>query len=388
MDLALNEQQEMLKKSARDFLKKECPASLVRQMQEDEKGYSLELWHKMADLGWMGLVIPQEYGGVGADLIDLVILLEEMGQVLAPVPFLQTVVSGGMTILAGGSEEQKKYFLPKIASGELIMSLALTEPGISYGLVNIATRATKDEAGGEWTIDGTKLFVPYAHVADYFLCVARTGDSGEAQQDLSLFLVDGKNPGISCSLLQTIASDKQFEVTFDSVRVQPGNMLGGLNGGWGIISQSLERSVISQCAMMVGSAQRVLEMTTDYAKERIQFDRPIGSFQVIQHKLADMLVEVNGAQYLTYEAAWRLSQGLTTTEEVSAAKAWANQTFQHACAEAQQIHGGYGIDMEYDLPLYTRQAEVAAQSFGDAYFHREVIARQLCARSGDSLSWR
>lgn len=375
MDFSLNEQQEMLRKMARAFLTQECPKSLVKEMAKDDKGYTPELWNKMSALGWMGLVIPEKYGGMGGNFLDLAVLLEEMGRACLPGPFFSTVILGGLTILEAGSEEQKKEFLPKITQGELILTLALTEPSASYSpdAAQVAAKAKN----GSYIIDGTKLFVPDAHIADYLICVVRTRKGKSPDDGISLFLVDVKNPRISCTLLKTIAGDKQCEVILDKVEVPKGNMLGELHQGWSYISQILEKATIAKCAEMVGGAQQALEMAVSYAKERVQFGRPIGSFQAIQHYCANMLTDVDGCRFVTYQAAWRLSEGLPAAREVSIAKAWTSEAFRRTTALAHQIHGAIGFTEDHDLPLYFKRAKSWELAFGDAEFHREQIAQEL-----------
>ncbi|MBM4452879.1 MAG: acyl-CoA dehydrogenase, partial [Chloroflexi bacterium] len=234
MDLGLNEQQEMLRRSARDFLQKECPKQLVRQLDASDSGYSPELWRKMAELGWLGLAFPEEYGGNGGSFLDLAVLLEEMGYNILPGPFFSTVVLGGLAILAAGSEQQKKSLLPKIATGELLLTLALTEPSAKYDAASIKTKATAQN--DEYVINGTKLFVPDANVAHYILCVARTQPRKNTEDGLTVFLVDSKSPGIKCTLLKTLARDKQCEVVFDNVHVPKENIIGKLNKGWPIVA--------------------------------------------------------------------------------------------------------------------------------------------------------
>jgi len=375
MDYALSEEQEMLGNTARDFLAKECPKTLVREMEQDEKGYSPELWQKMADLGWMGLVFPEEYGGSGLSFLDLTILLEEMGRALVPGPFLSTVVCGGLTILRWGSEEQKRELLPKVAKGELILSLALTEASASYDATDITVRAVPE--GDSFVISGTKLFVADAQVADYLLCVARTKDGDDKRNGITLFLVDARSTGVGCTLLKTFTADKQCEVVFDKVHVPKSNMLGELDKGWEIVEDVMEQAAFALCPLMVGGAQQVLEMSTDYAKERVQFARPIGSFQAIQHKCADMATDVAGARDITYQTAWKLSQGLPCKKDVSIAKAWTCETYRTACVEGIQIHGGIGITQDHDMQLYYRRAKAMEIAFGDADYHLELVARQM-----------
>jgi len=375
MDFALSEEQEMLRKMSRDFLENECPKSLVREMEEDEKGYSPELWKKMADLGWMGLVFPEVYGGEGLNFLDLTVLIEELGRALVPGPYLSTVVCCGLPILVAGTDEQKREFLPKIAKGDLILSLALTEPSATWDAAGITAKATPE--GDDFVISGTKLFISDAHIADYLLCVARTKESGDAEDEITLFLVDAKSPGISCTPLKTIASDRQFEVVFDKVRVPRKNMLGELDRGWAVIKEMLPKATLAQCALMVGGAQQVLEMTVNYAKERVQFGRPIGSFQAIQHKCADMATDVDGCRFITYQAAWKLSEGLPCALEVSMAKAWVSEAYRRTCVEGHQIHGGIGFIKDHDMQLYYRRAKASELMFGDADYHRELVAQQI-----------
>jgi len=375
MDFALSEEQEMLRKMSRDFLQNECPKSLVREMEEDEKGYSPELWKKMAELGWMGLVFPEEYGGEGLDFLDLTVLIEELGRALVPGPYLSTVVYCGLPILAAGTDEQKREFLPKIAKGDLMLSLALTEPSATWDAAGVTVKAKPE--GDDFVISGTKLFISDAHVADCLLCVTRTKESGDAEDGITLFLVDAKSPGISCTALRTIASDRQFEVVFDKVRVPRKNMLGKPDHGWAVVKEMLPKATLAQCALMVGGAQQVLEMTVNYAKERVQFGRPIGSFQAIQHKCADMATDVDGCRFIAYQAAWKLSEGLPCALEVSMAKAWVSEAYRRTCVEGHQIHGGIGFIKDHDMQLYYRRAKASELMFGDADYHRELVAQQI-----------
>ncbi len=375
MDFALSEEQEMLRNSARDFLTKECPKTLVRQMETDEKGFPANLWKGMADLGWMGLVYPEEYGGSGMTFLDLAILIEELGRAIVPAPFLTTVVYCGMPILAAGTDEQKKQFLPKIAKGDMIMTLALTEPSASWDASGIATKATAE--GDHFIINGTKLFIQDAHIADYMLVVARTKEEKHKEDSITLFLVDAKSPGIKLTPLKTIGSDKQFEIVFHNVTVPKKNILGKQDHGWSIIKDMIPKGTLAQCAYMVGGAQQVLEMSVNYAKERVQFGRPIGSFQAIQHKCANMVTDVDGARFVTYQAAWKMAEGLPCSLEVSMAKAWVSEAYRRTCSEGHQIHGGIGFIKDHDMQLYYRRAKANELAFGDADYHRELVAQQI-----------
>jgi len=375
MDLGLSEPQEMLRKMARDFLATECPKSLVRQMEEDEKGYPVQLWQNMAELGWMGLPFSEEYGGGGGSFLDLAILLEEMGRACLPGPFFSTVVLGGLIVADVGSEEQKRELLPRIAEGKMIMTLALTEPSGGYEAADIAVRAAAEK--DQYVISGTKLFVPDAHVADWIICVARTGRGNQPQQGITLFLVNRESQGVTCELLSSLAKDKQCQVVFDRVTVPVKDMLGKAGQGWSEVSKAVQQAAAAKSIEMVGGAQQVLEMTVDYAKERVQFDHPIGSFQAVQHHCANMAIYVDSARYLAYQAAWKLSEGLPCDMEVAAAKAWASDAYKRVCSLGHQVHGAIGFTLDHDMQLYSRRAKVAEVVFGDADFHREAIARML-----------
>jgi len=375
MELALSEEQEMLKTMARDFLTDKLPKTVVKEIEESEPGYLPELWKEMAGLGWMGLAFPEKYGGSDMHFLDLAVLLEEMGRACLPGPYFSTVVLGGLPILDIGSEEQKQEYLPKIASGEVIFTLALTEPSARYDAGGVETKAVADKDGH--IINGTKLFVPDAHIADYMLVVARTDEKSKGEEGITIFIVDAKSPGISCTVLKTIANDKLCEVAFDKVKVPKENILGELNQGWKEVEKIIQRAAVAKCCEMVGCIQQALDMTVDYAKERKQYGRPIGSFQVIQHYCADMATDVDGTRLSAYQAAWMLSEGLPCTQEVAIAKAWAGEACQRVMALAHQIHGAIGVSIDHDLQYYTRRAKAAEVSFGDANFYREIVAQEI-----------
>ncbi|MBW1847077.1 MAG: acyl-CoA/acyl-ACP dehydrogenase [Deltaproteobacteria bacterium] len=375
MDLEFTKEQKILKSSARDFLKKECPSSVMREMKEDEKGYPEALWAKMADLGWLGVMVPEAYDGIGGNFMDLAIILEAMGEVCCPGPFFSTVVLGGLAILDAGSEEQKKLLLPKLANGDLILTLALSEPGAWYGtsVINVQAVADKDE----YVINGTKLFVENAHIADYILCAARTDKGGSPDEGITLFLVDGKSKGITCTVLDTLAYDKQCEVVFDNVRVPADNIIGENGKAFSVLENLQEKAAVGKCAEMVGCIQTAFDMTVAYAKDRKQFGRPIGSFQAIQHHCANMVIDVDGARFITYQAAWKIAEGLPTSMEASMAKAWTSDASRRVTFLGHQIHGAISFCEEHDMHLYYRKAKAAEVAFGDGDYHLEKVAQQL-----------
>jgi len=376
MDLGLSEEQEMLKNFARDFLEKECPESLVRAMEEDERGYSPELWQKMAEQGWQGLIIPPEYGGSGMGYLDLIVLLEEFGRALVPGPFIPTVVGGAIPLLEAGSEAQKKEFLPKIASGNLICTLAFTEPSARFDAEGVELQAKED--GDAFVLNGTKLFIRDAHVADYMVVVGRTKTTANPEEGITLFLVDAKSPGITITLLKTIASDKQAEVKFENVRVPKANVLGSVGEGWPLFKRIANKATVAECAYLVGLAQMDFEISVQYAKDRIQFGRPIGSFQAIQHKAADMVTDVDGSRFIMYKAAWSVAEDEPDADLMTnMAKAWVSEATRRVVAHGQQIHGGIGFTKDYKIQLYFRRQKAAELAWGDSDYHRELVATAL-----------
>jgi alkylation response protein AidB-like acyl-CoA dehydrogenase len=376
MDFHLTEEQKTLESAARDFLKTACPSSFVLEMEEDEKGYTQELWQEMADLGWMGLVVPEEYEGVGGDFLDLVVMLKEMGGACLPGPFFSTVVLGCQAILKAGNASQRNAYLPKIACGDTVATLALTEPETTkYDPYLIAVKAAPRE--NDFVIKGTKLFVPDAHVADYLICVARTSGETRSREGITLFLVDAKSPGIEVAPIKTIAGEKLYEVVFNDVSVSKENMLGKLDEGGNHLESVLQMAAVGKCAEMVGGAEKVLEMATEYAKEREQFGRQIGSFQAVQHHCANMLIAVEGSKYVTYKAAWMLSRDIPCGKLVAAAKASVGEAYKRVVGLGHQVMGATACIVEHDMPLYSRRAKAAEFAFGDGSFYRSRVAQEL-----------
>lgn len=376
MDFRFSEEQKMLKASARDFLSAECPKTLVRAMEKDEQGYSPPLWRKMAELGWMGIVFPESYGGIGGDFLDLLLLLEEMGRVCLPGPFFSTVVLGGFTLLEAGNESQKKEFLPPLASGDRILTLAHTEPAtVQFDpfLVHLKAQAK----GEHYSLDGTKLFVPDAHVAHHLICVARTQGEPSSPEGISLFLVDSGVPGLRWEPLKTVARDRQYEVKFQKVKVRADKLLGTLHGGRIVLEKVMPKAILAKCAEMVGGAQFVLDMCVGYAKEREQFGRLIGTYQAVQHHCANMAIYIEGARYITYKAAWTLSQGISPTKVVATAKSWVSDACKRVASLGHQIMAGTGYMEEHDMALYSRRAKAAEVAFGDGNYHRKIVAKKI-----------
>jgi alkylation response protein AidB-like acyl-CoA dehydrogenase len=303
--------------------------------------------------------------------------MEEMGRAVMPGPFFSTVLLGGLTILEAGSDAQKNEWLAKIAEGQARVTLAWTEPSARWDAAGVSTTATA--SGGGFTLSGTKLFVPDAHVAQALVVVARTAESKSAQEGISLFLVPASAGGVSVTLLPTMDQTRKLcEVKLDNVSVPAGALLGAKDGGWTPLSRVVQRATVALCAEMCGGAQKVLDMTTEYAKIRIAFGKPIGSYQGVKHKAADMLVDVENAKSLTYYAAWAVDENVPEAAlAASMAKAYASDAFRKVSGTGIQLHGGIGFTWEHDLHLYFKRAKSSEFTFGDSTYHREKVAQLI-----------
>lgn len=375
MDLGLSEIQQMLKTSAQDFLSRECPLTLVREMEEDPRGFTDELWRQMINLGWTGVAFPEQYGGTGGNFGDLGVLLEEIGRSLAPSPFFSTVVLGGMTVMDGGSDAQKDELISRICAGTIIMTLAVPETSATYEPWGI--EATASQQGDSFEISGTKLFVPDAVAADVIIVAARTSTGEDPADGISLFLVPSGANGLTITPMQSVGNERVFEVNLDKVSVSADSVIGAVGEAWPIVERSILRATAAQCIEMLGGAEAVLDMTVEYAKGRTQFGRAIGTFQAVQHHCARMATDFEGSKNIAYQAVWRLSEGLSAQREVAMAKAWIGPAYRRVCGTAHQCHGAIGFTKEHDLQLYTRRAKVHELTYGDANHHKEIALQHL-----------
>lgn len=374
MEFGLNEEQTILKNEVRRFLQNECRTDFVKEMIEDKKGYSPPLWKKMTELGWMGVLVEERYGGNGGTFLDLSIILEEMGRVLLPGPFFSTVILGGVTIAQAGNEKIKQAFLPGIASGDTIMTLALTETDGSYAIKEI--ESVGQVTAGGYLLRGRKMFVSDAHIADYIIFPARTCQR-EHSNNVSLFVIDREKKGIGITPLTSISLQKENEVILKDVYVPRDSLIGKEGDGWTSIQNLWPIAVTGKCCEMLGAMQRVFEMTIDYTQKRHQFGRPLSAFQVIQHYCADMAIELECSRFITNNAAWRINNALPSRKEVAMAKSWASEAIKKITTMAHQIHGGIGFTIDQDLYLYFRYAKTAEITFGDANFHKQVVASEM-----------
>lgn len=373
MDLRLTEQQEILKKSAKDFLAKECPKSKIRELEKDEKGYDPATWQKMAELGWLGFNIPEEYEGMGYSFEDLTIHIEEVGKNILPGPYISTVVNT-FAIVEAGSDEMKKDLLPKISNGNCILTLAWLEQNGQFDPSGITMKAAAK--GGDYVLNGSKFFVDSAHVADKMIVVARTKD-GTGPDGITLFVVDAKAAGIKSEVMPVISLEKLCAVTFKDVTVSSKNILGKVDKGWEVLQLIIRKGSILKSAESLGGMQTVVDMTVAYSKERVQYDRPIGAFQALQHHMSDMWINMGTCKYLLYEAAWMESEGLPNAKEASMAKAYINEAYKQVTARGVKLHGGIGTSADHDVPLYYRRAKAADTVYGSTDYHRELVAQAI-----------
>jgi alkylation response protein AidB-like acyl-CoA dehydrogenase len=374
VDFGFSEEQEMLRESARGLLEKECPPAAVRRLMEDERGYDPALWKKMAGLGWTGLTIPEEFGGAGLTYVDLALVMEEMGRALLPSPFIWTTMAAE-AIRRAGSEAQKRAILPKIAAGETIATIAWMEPPGSWDAAGITAAAQKTADG--FKLDGVKLFVNDAHLADLMIVAARTG--GAREDGVTLFALDARRGGIEIVPLKTMDQTRKLsEVRLNGVRAGADEMIGTMGGGWKTLAETIDRGKVMIAAEMMGGAQKALEMSVEYAKVRVQFGRPIGSFQAVQHKCANMMVDVESAKSAVYYAAWAVSNEVAESPLAAAlAKAAASDAYRRVTADAIQVHGGIGFTWDHDLHLYFKRAKSSEFTFGDATWNRELVAQGI-----------
>lgn len=385
MEFALNEIQEVFKSTANKFFKEKCTVSELRKFENSENSYSPALYKEIADLGFLGLIIPEEYGGAGGSLMDLALVAEEAGWASLPAPFLSTIVYGVIPLLDNGSEAQKKELLPQIAEGVLIFSGALSEPQAHYDFKYTSTTAT--QKGKEYSLSGKKLFVPFAKSADYLLTLARTSNARDIDdKGMSLFLVKGGQSGIRTIPLPSIGPDQLYEVKFQDVSLSDKDLLGSVHNGWTLTQKTIQMAAALQCIEMVGVLRQALEVTNDYVKERRQFGRAIGSYQSVQHRLADMFTIVEGGRLAALQAIWRLEAGLPAEREVAIAKAWLCKEGQNVITGAHQLHGGMGIDLDYPLQFCFRRFKSLQLNLGTAPFHIKQISQSIGRQSNPAGS--
>jgi alkylation response protein AidB-like acyl-CoA dehydrogenase len=377
IELGLNEEQSMLKTMARDFLATETPKTFVRQMMDDEVGHSPELWQKMAELGWQGLVFPEEYGGAAMNFRDLTILCEEMGRAVTPGPFYSTVILVGLPILDFGTDEQKAEFLPKIANGEIVCTLAALEESGDLWADDLHLRALP--RGDGYVLSGTKSFVTDAKAADYMLVAARTRRTQNPEDGITLFMVNAKEFGIYIDNMAVMdLTRKQYEVVFTDVPISASNIIGELHGGWPILQRIALKASAVLSAEMVGAGEMAMEMTVAYLKDRTAFGVVIGTFQALKHKAADMYAAMEYSRSLMEWAAECVKENDRDAQmAVAMAKSYCGDAVKFVTDAGVQLHGGIGFTWDHDMHLYFKRGRYNDTAFGDSNYQKEWIARKL-----------
>jgi alkylation response protein AidB-like acyl-CoA dehydrogenase len=379
VDFGFSEEQEMLRDAVRRFLESECPPAFAREMMADATAHSVELWRKIAAQGWLGVLVPEEHGGMSGNFLDLTVVLEEAGKALLPGPFSASLLHGCTAVLAGGSSEQKRAWLPRISSGEMIFTLAVAEGSGRFDSAGVDLPARKDGKG--YVLEGEKLFAADAHVADRIIVAARTRTAGDRDDGVTLFVVDRNAAGVVVEQLPNADMTRRTcRVRLDRVRVASSDVLGREHEGGSVLRKVALQAAAGASVEMVGTAQRALDLSVQYAKERVQFGKPIGSFQAVKHKCVDMLIAVENARSLCYHAAWTVAENSPDAPPaVAMAKAYTSEIGKNVCSDAIQVHGGIGFTWEHDMHLYYRRALAIDAGWGNASFHREVVAQQLDA---------
>jgi len=373
MDLDFTSEQDMLRKSVSEFLSKECPYDRVKELEESDIGYAPDLWKKMADLGWMEMNIPEAYGGMGDSFLNTTVVMEEIGKKAFPSPYFTTAVWCNLILTEGASGAQKKDLLPKIARGDMILALAQLEEDGGHGPASIDMQVAV--SGDQYVLDGIKMFVLDANIADRIIVAARVADQG-----ITLFLVDAKSPGITCRKMPSIGMDNNCEVGFKNVKVDQSCVIGSVGSGWEILESVSQRAIVAKCAEMLGGCSESINMTAEYAKQRIQYDTPIGGFQIIQHYMADMKIGYDTCLYYLHKVAWMVDEGLDISKECSVLKAQVNDQYKSITEKAVQIHGGVGTTREFNIGLYYRRAKAFEYILGDSDYHYEKLALALALK--------
>jgi alkylation response protein AidB-like acyl-CoA dehydrogenase len=379
MDLALSDEQEALRASARAFLDRACPPEVVRRLRTPEgTGHDARLWKEMVALGWPGLALPEAVGGGGGDLVDLAVVFEEAGRALAPTTLYSTVVAA-LLLCRAGDDAQREALLTPVLQGERLTSIALHEQGMRFSPDAIAT-TTEARGDGHVAVRGLKLYVPNAAVADELVVVARSERAGRGA--VRLVVVPTDAPGVRVEPQATFAHDAQHVVAFDDVVVAEDRVLAVPDGAWETTARTVRDATALQCVEMVGGAARVLDMTVEYVALRAQFGRPIGSFQAVQHHVADLSIAVDAARLAAWQAVWRCATGEDADREVAVAKVAANRAYVDATLVAHQLHGAIGFVVDHDLHLWSDRARATAQTFGTTDDHLRALGRRLVAATG------
>ena len=380
MDLNFTEEQKILRDMVRNLCEEHASTRIVRDMENDPLGVPPGLWAQMKDTGLLAMMLPEAYGGIGLDTLDRAVIYQELGRALAPGPHFVSSVMGSLAIEKGGSKEQKDALLPAIGRGELIVTPAWLEPDNGFGPQGVQLRAETTADG--YRLDGVKRHVFYARAAQKLIVLARTGEAADA---IDLLLVDTDAPGVTLEQQLSMASDTQYKVRFDGVVVPAANRLGAPQSGWATWEACMYEGIILLAAQAVGGADRALEITVEYSKGRVQFDKPIGSFQALAHYMSDAVAVIEGAKTLVLEAAWAHTKGKSIARLAPMAKLFACNTFRDVTAKCEQIHGGYGFTLEYDIQLFFRRAKQQQMNWWDSRYLEDLIAAEVLDGTGRTI---
>ena len=377
MDLQFSEEQILLRDMVKSLCTDYSTTDVVREVEKDPIGIPVDLWKQMTETGLTSMILPEEHGGMGLNLLDCAVIYEELGRGLSPGPHFDSCIMSANVIAKAGSDEQKSELLPAIASGELIATAAWLEPDNGFGPQGVQIRAEKTANG--YTLNGCKRHVFYAKAAQKLIVLARTGDADKA---IDLLIVDTNAAGVELEQQQSMAYDTQYKVTFNNVEVAEANRIGAEQSGWNTWEAAMYEGIILQAAWACGAASQALDITVQYSKEREQFDKPLGAFQSLAHYMADAATEIEGARVLVLEAAWAHTKGQSIKRLAPMAKLFACNVFRDGTAKFEQIHGGYGFTMEYDIQLYYRRAKQLQMNWWDSRYLEDLIAWQVLD-SGD-----
>ncbi len=380
MDLKFTDEQNMLRDMTRDLCNDYSDVAVVRKMENDPIGIPTELWAQMQGTGLLGMRIPEAHGGMGLSLLDCAVIYEQLGRFLAPGPYFDSTVMSAGALVHSADATWQAALLPAIASGDSIVVPAWLEPDNGFGAAGVQMRARRD--GDDYVLEGVKRHVFYARAAHKLLVLARTGDEAES---ISLFIVDADSAGLHYEQQRTMASDTQYKLTFDKVRVPQSARVGAENTGWKSWTAALQEGLVLLAAWAVGGADRALEITVQYAKDREQFDKPIGAFQALAHYMADASTVVEGAKVLVLEAAWAHTEGKSIDRLAPMAKLFGCKAFRDVTAMAQQVHGGIGFTLDYDIQLFYRRAKQLQMNWWDSRYLEELVAIEILDGSGRSI---
>ncbi|MCP4754970.1 MAG: acyl-CoA dehydrogenase family protein [Proteobacteria bacterium] len=377
LDLRHTDFDEMLMNAGLDFLRRETPKLVIQDLLDSDTGCTETIWEKSAEMGWLGIVIPEQYGGMGSSMVSAGALFEVLGTGPLPGPHFSSAILGSLIVMAAGSEEQKKTLLPEVAKGSVTLGLALTEP--DYGWEPQAIRTTAESKNGDMVLNGIKLHVLDAAAASHLIVAARTGTDGNPAQAVSLFLVDRRSQGVSVRRLPGILAGRAFEVKLDNVTVSPSDMLGEKDGGWQPLEEAMMKATPVLCAYKVGGCKAIIDMTLDYSRSRTQFGRPIGRFQRVQDLIIEMVNHADAARWTTYEALWKLDTQAEAGESIHLAKAVASEAYFQACTLGHQVFSGLSYSKEHILSFHTRISRHLYNYLGDPAYHRRQLVRCVLA---------